>query len=1286
MKTLVFLLCLVSCTVFAQNYHYALDETKDQEAPSAPTNLVASNIGTTSVTLNWDAATDNISVVNYAIYNNDVFIANVGNVLTYNVTGLEHSTLYAITVRAFDAADNESSNSNIETFTTLTPPDTENPTAPLNLVASNIGTTSVNLTWDAASDNIGVVSYAIYNNDVFVTNVGNVLSYTVNGLNHTTLYAITIRAFDAENNESSNSNIESFTTLTPADTVSPTAPLNLVVSNITETTIDLSWDAATDNVAVANYAIYNNDSFVTNTGNVTSFSLTGLNSSTQYNITVRALDIENNESANSNLQSFTTLTPADTESPTAPLNLAITNISETTALLTWSPATDNVAVVDYRIYNNSSVLVNSVGNVLTYTLTGLNPSTNYNITVTALDAENNESTTSNTGIFTTANPPDTESPNAPLNLVANNITETSVDLTWNAATDNVGIANYAIYNNDTFVTLTGNVNTFTLSGLNGNTNYNLTLRAIDTSNNESNDSNNVSFVTDAPDTEAPSAPLNLVVSNITSNAAELSWTAATDNIEVTDYAVYSNGNILVNSIGNVTSYTLTGLSSDTLYNITLRALDEANNESTDSNSVEFTTQSFNGSENTPQEIAYFDAFEVDPSQSANLQSLLNTHGAIRLKAGDYTNSGTITMTSNQRIYGWIKQNGTTLGGDINIVAGSTNIHIENINASNEIRFMPGAPITNCTIKSVYYSEIECIGCQMEDNEFVDLNRVKVNIDCASSGFFRNNTWIRVFAQSTDDHVRMIGNDVTPSYGNVEISRNLLNSGGNTSEYRNIDNHNLVGTDAEHWNNRSGTANSAWYFRDIGTLKFFNSFGWSSPAKGGEFDIEADKAILARRFIGSNNAPKIQAGTDLLYIHGNRDRPSLNGDAWGFFGHHNGRASDINGSDVSSAVTGSDAARLNNLIFDTKKTPFKRPNLPILPNPTGANWANDRVGQTDQSAFIQNLINTNGVAELDEGIYYISQPLRITKNRGIIGKGTGKTAIVGITDDFPLIIAQDNLNSEQTNVTYPLAYLTLQGGSQGLHINPINKANHRLQITSWVIKHVVFRNQNYGINFDKFYAVDNTLINNVNFIDCNTAWFQDPLLPHPTGSGEYNQNMYIDKTLFYECQFIGNREALHMDQNGARPNNLNAWVNCKFENNDLVMRLSSNNAMFMANCDFTNNNGTYLFNGASAMSFYSCNFKNNSVNALFNTIRIYAEGCNFDDNIDFFNGGGKTVYLWNSNVSSNFNLNSINQGFFINNEISNNTLLSKPMVEVVDGNALTILDGNVNPYPQLLVKQ
>lgn len=89
------------------------------------------------------------------------------------------------------------------------------------------------------------------------------------------------------------------------DTESPTAPANLVASNPTSGTIDLSWDAATDNVAVASYDIYIDGVYASNTVN-TIYTVSGLSSETTYCFTVYAKDAADNVSISSNQACETT--------------------------------------------------------------------------------------------------------------------------------------------------------------------------------------------------------------------------------------------------------------------------------------------------------------------------------------------------------------------------------------------------------------------------------------------------------------------------------------------------------------------------------------------------------------------------------------------------------------------------------------------------------------------------------------------------------------------------------------------------------------------------------------------------------------------------------------------------------------------------------------------------------------------------------------------------------------------------------------------------------------------
>ncbi len=85
-----------------------------------------------------------------------------------------------------------------------------------------------------------------------------------------------------------------------SDTQPPATPTGMTASNATSTTVDLSWNAATDNVGVTNYLVYTNGSNAINVGNVTSYQRTGLSPNTTYDFLVRAVDAAGNQSANSN--------------------------------------------------------------------------------------------------------------------------------------------------------------------------------------------------------------------------------------------------------------------------------------------------------------------------------------------------------------------------------------------------------------------------------------------------------------------------------------------------------------------------------------------------------------------------------------------------------------------------------------------------------------------------------------------------------------------------------------------------------------------------------------------------------------------------------------------------------------------------------------------------------------------------------------------------------------------------------------------------------------------------
>jgi endonuclease I/chitodextrinase len=181
--------------------------------------------------------------------------------------------------------------------------DTEAPTAPTSLSVVSTTTASANLSWTAATDNVGVSYYQIFVNGVFKTN-SSTTTATIGGLSQGTTYNFYVVAVDAAGNVSPQSNTASGTTLT--DTVAPTAPTNLSVSSVGTNNIAISWTASTDNIAVDNYEIYVNG-VLYGTSLTTSANIANLSPTTTYNIYVIAKDAAGNSSTQSNTVSAKTL-------------------------------------------------------------------------------------------------------------------------------------------------------------------------------------------------------------------------------------------------------------------------------------------------------------------------------------------------------------------------------------------------------------------------------------------------------------------------------------------------------------------------------------------------------------------------------------------------------------------------------------------------------------------------------------------------------------------------------------------------------------------------------------------------------------------------------------------------------------------------------------------------------------------------------------------------------------------------------------------------------------------
>lgn len=313
----------------AQSAPFLVNTAPDTTAPTVPSGLASSAIAGTSFTLTWTASTDNVSApsaIVYDVFRNGAAIGTTApGVTTFPVSGLISGTTYAMTVLARDAAGNNSAQSTARNVTTT---DIIAPSVPAGLGSTAITATSFTLNWAASTDNVSAPSALNY--EVFLggvsrgTTAAGVTSRAITGLASSTTYSMTVRSRDAAGNFSAQSTAFNVTT---ADNIVPSVPSGLTSSAITPRSFTLSWTAATDNFSASSalvYDVYRSGNFLgTTAAGITSYSVTGLASSSTYAMTVRTRDTAGNNSAQSSALNVTTAVNPDQVSAGYDFTLAL---------------------------------------------------------------------------------------------------------------------------------------------------------------------------------------------------------------------------------------------------------------------------------------------------------------------------------------------------------------------------------------------------------------------------------------------------------------------------------------------------------------------------------------------------------------------------------------------------------------------------------------------------------------------------------------------------------------------------------------------------------------------------------------------------------------------------------------------------------------------------------------------------------------------------------------------------------------------------------------------------
>ncbi len=331
-------------------------------------------------------------------------------------------------------------------------------------------------------------------------------------------------------------------------------------------------------------------SAVTDAGNTTTYTVTGLGVGTYY-FAVTAYDTAGNESGASNevSKSVVDTTPPALSAVTAN---AITNVGAT---ISW--ATDEIASsqVDYgttTAYGTSSALDTALVISHTRALTGLSASTTYHFRVRSLDAAGNLGT-SGDFTFTTTAAPDTTAP-VLSGIVASAVTASGAIITWSTNELATSVVDYGLStaygSSSTLNTTPVTSHSRTLTNLAPSTTYHYRVKSVDGSGNVATSADNTLATPAAPDTTAPTISA-VAASGITNAGATVTWTTNEVSSSQVDYGTttaYGTSSALDAAL--VTSHTraLTGLSPSTTYHVRVRSIDAAGNAASSADNT-FTT-------------------------------------------------------------------------------------------------------------------------------------------------------------------------------------------------------------------------------------------------------------------------------------------------------------------------------------------------------------------------------------------------------------------------------------------------------------------------------------------------------------------------------------------------------------------------------------------------------------------------------------------------------------------------------------------------------------------------
>ncbi|HET8938889.1 MAG TPA: DUF1554 domain-containing protein [Polyangiales bacterium] len=602
-------------------YSPVAERTLDGAAPITGTAINFSDITASGFTVNWGKATDNVSAqsalryrlvaavttadidtiaeVDALVADFQVVVDYDKDVTTHTLSDLSSSTLYVFAVVVEDEAGNKALYSPAIVRTL----DVSAPTSLAPLSFTGVSATGITVQWTPASDDVTaeenlqykVVRAAtvdaidtIAEVETITTGDALVKDYTANissaeatGLTSSTSFAFAVVVRD----EAGNSAIYTPKVMSTHDVTNPVLGTSIQFSDITDSSLNIAWGAATDDITAPDAlqykvvraaaasdidsleevdAIATGDELVLAfaTG-VTSAPESGLDSSTTYAFAVVVKDAAGNET----LYGPATVATLDVSAPSVGDALSFSDVEATSITVSWGAGTDDVSdasdlqyklvmaesAADIDSLEEVAAITDEPGLVEDFTaeltsaaVGGLTSSTTYAFAVVVRDAQGNEALYTPVEQATS----DITPPDIGMTITFSSVASTSMTLHWGAASDGVTPAEdleYKVVKSSTADEIdsleevdaittageglvqefTANLTDLPVAGLSSSTEYAFAVVVRDAAGNESLYGPETKTTQDIT---LPTTGAAIAVSELTSSSLKLTWGAATDDI------------------------------------------------------------------------------------------------------------------------------------------------------------------------------------------------------------------------------------------------------------------------------------------------------------------------------------------------------------------------------------------------------------------------------------------------------------------------------------------------------------------------------------------------------------------------------------------------------------------------------------------------------------------------------------------------------------------------------------------------------------------------------------